>query len=594
MSETVTITISEGVGPRGATGATGAAGSDADVTNANVNTAIESDPAATRASLGVDDYVNVMLAPYNATGDGSTDDTAAIQAAMDSGKSVFFPVPSSYYKITAGLEIPRDGLYMWADGFGQVKIKQVTTGENGIEMSGNYSYFRMEGLRIEGPGSGTSTATGVDLTPTSTFTLRHDVHRCIVTDFQKGLVTGDTVLFKASHIQISSNVTDIDLTDTDTALIDSFGTGTSYGGGATGNLGIKTASNHAVVLTNIDAGNADRFIEVGAGSTVEISGWNIENVTEDGAVTIKPGGILDIKTEPRILGDPDTATDAFILLDCSSGASVPSLSLPRIAPPSDWRAVVARGTYRYFAMVAYHGRQYSVATKIYYQASDGGSVDTERCLGTFPIWHATLTTGFPNNDSNNLARIGTQYYAARRDDVANSDDSAGMYLKNRFNTVSKVDFNVDNHQRVIATSSAAVGNSTTTETELMSESLAANTLLKAGERVVLTATGVTAANGNNKTLKVKLGANTLFDSGALALNDQGWRIVTTIKRNSATDWVASTIFSYGTTVSTPKPFEGSTSLAGALDLEIIGQATADDDVECMDSDIVWRKGDINP
>lgn len=40
-------------GPQGPTGATGAAGSDASVTNANVNSAIEADAAATRTSLGL-------------------------------------------------------------------------------------------------------------------------------------------------------------------------------------------------------------------------------------------------------------------------------------------------------------------------------------------------------------------------------------------------------------------------------------------------------------------------------------------------------------------------------------------------------------
>lgn len=37
------------------------------------------------------DAVNVKAAPYNAKGDGVTDDTAAIQAALDSGKPVFIP-----------------------------------------------------------------------------------------------------------------------------------------------------------------------------------------------------------------------------------------------------------------------------------------------------------------------------------------------------------------------------------------------------------------------------------------------------------------------------------------------------------------------
>lgn len=49
--------------------------------------------------------LNVMLAPYNATGDGATNDTAAIQAAIDAlpstGGTIFFP-PGTYLVTTLG------------------------------------------------------------------------------------------------------------------------------------------------------------------------------------------------------------------------------------------------------------------------------------------------------------------------------------------------------------------------------------------------------------------------------------------------------------------------------------------------------------
>ena len=46
-------------------------------------------------------WVNVKNAPYNAVGNGASDDTAALQSALNSGQNVF--LPSGDYKITASL-----------------------------------------------------------------------------------------------------------------------------------------------------------------------------------------------------------------------------------------------------------------------------------------------------------------------------------------------------------------------------------------------------------------------------------------------------------------------------------------------------------
>lgn len=50
-------------------------------------------------------YINVKHPPYNATGDGVTDDGAAIQAALDTGKKIY--IPYGTYKYSTGLVIPR-------------------------------------------------------------------------------------------------------------------------------------------------------------------------------------------------------------------------------------------------------------------------------------------------------------------------------------------------------------------------------------------------------------------------------------------------------------------------------------------------------
>jgi hypothetical protein len=48
-------------------------------------------------------WVNVQDAPFNAAGDGVTDDTNAIQAALDTGESVYLPVGT--YRVTAPLDL---------------------------------------------------------------------------------------------------------------------------------------------------------------------------------------------------------------------------------------------------------------------------------------------------------------------------------------------------------------------------------------------------------------------------------------------------------------------------------------------------------
>jgi hypothetical protein len=64
--------------------------------------------------------INVKDPAYGAVGDGVTDDTAAIQAALDAvpvgGRAVY--LPAGIYKVTSSLNITQDGTKLYGDGSG--------------------------------------------------------------------------------------------------------------------------------------------------------------------------------------------------------------------------------------------------------------------------------------------------------------------------------------------------------------------------------------------------------------------------------------------------------------------------------------------
>jgi hypothetical protein len=103
------------------------------VINAGNATAISytlTEPGAVQQTVQtkLEQYVSVK--DFGAVGDGVVDDTAAIQAAIATGLALYFPEPTSFYKIQTNLTLTSPisaGLYRIFGGAGEVTIGDSTT-----------------------------------------------------------------------------------------------------------------------------------------------------------------------------------------------------------------------------------------------------------------------------------------------------------------------------------------------------------------------------------------------------------------------------------------------------------------------------------
>jgi hypothetical protein len=135
----------------------------------------------------------------------------------------------------------------------------------------------------------------------------------------------------------------------------------------------------------------------------------------------------------------------------------------------------------------------------------------------------------------------------------------------------------------------AVGNVGAGEDDLMSFSVPANTLGTNGDYLELVAWGSFAANANNKRVRVKFGATTILDTGAVAANSGTWRVQATIIRTGAATQIANA--SLVTDNTTLGDVSGNASpaetLSGAVAVKLTGEATSDDDVRQLGLTVRW-------
>lgn len=170
---------------------------------------------------GGSDYINVKDSPYNAKGDGVTDDSAAIQAALTyattNGGTVFFPSGSYVCATPLVLDNTATGPVFTGPrcnimGSGSANTRLIyPSGSGSLLTIGNAQlqyHITISGLYLEGPGGGTpGTGTAMTVDSALFFSLQ-DVR---VTGFALGMTGTDIYNLYIANSTFAYNVAGMDL-----------------------------------------------------------------------------------------------------------------------------------------------------------------------------------------------------------------------------------------------------------------------------------------------------------------------------------------------------------------------------------------------
>lgn len=112
---------------------------------------------------------------FGAKGDGSTDDTNAIQAAVDTGLDVFIPATEDYYEISANILVAASGQTIF--GSGKLSYIYQTHATNAAIKAVSKARVTVRDLRITPPGAQASNKDGSACTfDTCTFSVMRNIH----------------------------------------------------------------------------------------------------------------------------------------------------------------------------------------------------------------------------------------------------------------------------------------------------------------------------------------------------------------------------------------------------------------------------------
>lgn len=156
------------------------------------------DIRAINSKIGNVGIINVK--DYGAKGDGITDDTASIQAAIDTGKSVYIPGTSFYYRLTTPLTVTTINQYIFGSGGKSrlVQTGQTSTTSNIFEVTAPGAVF--DNFAVTPSSASTSIYTGYS------FLIQHSSGVIIRNMLATNALRGFVHLYYSSYCAVENNI----------------------------------------------------------------------------------------------------------------------------------------------------------------------------------------------------------------------------------------------------------------------------------------------------------------------------------------------------------------------------------------------------
>lgn len=489
----------------------------------------------------------VSVADFGAVGDGSTDDTAAIQAAIDAltaGGMLLFPAGD--FKITAALTIAVDGVGVKGAGAGVSIIRAFGGGYNALSLvppSGTLGFISVRALTITGlDGARTGTGHGIYM-HRGVYCLFE--HLSVSYHPESGIYLEDSISNAVRDCYILENGAGISLVDT---------------------LGGYT--NHNRLEGNAIYNHTDYGVLIDGGESNHVTRTWFENI-ESAAMTA---------THVAIHSTAHTANGNVIAYNnFAKTQTATSHGIDLLGATLDvFRTHIV-------------GNHFALTTS----GGDGIRLDET---------NTTLITG------NHFSTVGTACYAivlvsdteTRRTTIPPTNTGTLVVSGKGLQTVqaisdttnSRIDYRaklrvekgtsedyspVQTTASVITTAVKTVGAG---EDVLMTYDLPANSMVVTGSGVKITAWGTAANNVNAKTLKLYFGSAVILTTALTASQVDTWRIEATVLRTGAsTQDYSAQLLQAGTAALVDVENGALTQTeTAAITIKCTGEATTNDDI----------------
>lgn len=566
----------------------------------------------------------ISVADYGAVGDGVSDDTVAIQAAIDSGDSNTILFPSGTYKISAAIHIPASNLHL--KGIGIVTIEQSKNTEHGFTVANGNAEYTFENIAVVGQlaDSVSHNASGFHFYPLDNSTriiqARVRMIKCSAMKFQYGIRITEFQMFHAEQCLMVGNVVGWDFYRTDTAtLVNCSGLGhgtfngrfyndpgtfastsqTSYSMRvqSTFDNPTSTVGGFDLQVLGGEWGNASHVLNLTAGRVMWRSS-NVETVKGDYAFRVS-GPTQFYMDVPRMGLGSGSGSNPDVIRCVTVSGLVPALQLTGHSMNiSGWRSLTYVGSsVGYFRPLI----KLTFPMVMTVSTTEGGPTTESYDIHRFqPATRGWWSGAQPNNNNNNAKYLSQilqfPINEASATEPGAYDGNLVYFYKSRVSDAStkglhkRASLINDLLKDVLASDVSDRGNVGESSTQYTLGTINKAQTGATGDRIEIQLAGEFAANANSKHIFVKLGTFALFDSGSITPNGGGWRLDIRADFDDNNDrWIVTAQLSYGNTVQTEFVEHSSVWKSTIRDVTCELTGGTDDDVIIKSSRITWEK-----